>query len=368
MAARAYSCAEAQDQWDAYLDGELSPVESVAVRQHAERCPRCSQALNLSRRADMDLATAVHRIPPPGDLLPAFHARLAETQRPRSGARRLAWMVPALAASMAALALWHRTAARLPAQLPTGNRLAAGYAASDPQAEQGKLPEYSRRPASSAGTTLRGRSTVALADRTPDNRRILKDSRPLRSAPGHHGKETFRENSSLRRNSAVSGKSDTPALMVARLSRRSATSLSLDVLRDVLPGIAGASIDYFQDRRAAVQNFGSLSNRSAAAPDGNRLVQAEAHGKKTQNRKLRGSGSAHLMMARKQEAKSSLQVGLLSGNAPPAGGIDGDSVHLAVVDEVRGFRNSMQVHAVSEDPDGSAIVAIVTEENLMDPD
>jgi anti-sigma factor RsiW len=90
-------CRDLERKLSAYLDGELPPRETQAVKAHLAACPSCSAALAAMRAAEADLKGLPSMEPSP--FFTARAVAAAKAQRPEAGAYRrfLRLPVPALA-------------------------------------------------------------------------------------------------------------------------------------------------------------------------------------------------------------------------------------------------------------------------------
>src|SRR6201998_3784191 len=95
-------CDSASEMLDAYLDGELSPEASAAMRDHLQECPRCSAQIAETARLQRALPRARTHFTPTAE----FRQRIAKQfGRPRRRSWGLPWM-PLAGAAAAALLLF----------------------------------------------------------------------------------------------------------------------------------------------------------------------------------------------------------------------------------------------------------------------
>jgi hypothetical protein len=87
--------------------GFLNQDEADALYEHIAGCPGCRREWSLCRSAAEALAGARASIPPPGDLRPAFYARLIASCRPTRACSRFKLLAaaPIVAAGLAGLVL-----------------------------------------------------------------------------------------------------------------------------------------------------------------------------------------------------------------------------------------------------------------------
>jgi anti-sigma factor RsiW len=91
---------------DAYMDGELSALESAAFDQHLSDCAACQQALERGLELRADLRSKLQRHDAGIDLRQAILSNLPVTSKPTFGQSRSArrqWISLAAAASLAAI-------------------------------------------------------------------------------------------------------------------------------------------------------------------------------------------------------------------------------------------------------------------------
>ncbi len=72
-------CADAQKQSSSYLDSELSPERSAAVRGHLRTCSSCRQSFEREREL-IDAACELPPLDPPDSIWEAVQARIAEEE------------------------------------------------------------------------------------------------------------------------------------------------------------------------------------------------------------------------------------------------------------------------------------------------
>jgi hypothetical protein len=89
-----------------YLDGGLAAADRQQVEAHLAACAVCRREMEMSRRSEAALSSALSATPPAGDLRAAFYARLAASRAPQPwwASGRLA--LPAVAACALVLMLW----------------------------------------------------------------------------------------------------------------------------------------------------------------------------------------------------------------------------------------------------------------------
>jgi anti-sigma factor RsiW len=92
------NCETWQDKLDAFVDGELSPVQATALEEHLRACPACSAETRARQQLKRETHFAGQAFPVP----PALEAKL----RGQFAPARRRWMVtPALAGAAAALVI-----------------------------------------------------------------------------------------------------------------------------------------------------------------------------------------------------------------------------------------------------------------------
>ena len=130
------ACERIQSHLSALADGELQPIEAIAVRRHLSACPGCQRTFEGLE----SLKLAVHLAgSEPQQLTDAQHDRLlravrehAESQRVDAARRTNRWMVPLAAA--AAVVLTVATMSVLQGPLGPADRAAATQAPAQPAA------------------------------------------------------------------------------------------------------------------------------------------------------------------------------------------------------------------------------------------
>jgi anti-sigma factor RsiW len=97
-------CDSASEMLDAYLDGELSPEASAAMREHLQECPRCSAQIAETARLQRALRRARTHFTPTAE----FRQRIAKQfGRPRRRSWGLLWMpLAGAAAALLLVLLW----------------------------------------------------------------------------------------------------------------------------------------------------------------------------------------------------------------------------------------------------------------------
>lgn len=94
-----FTCDNCEALLDDYIDGTLDAARAAALEAHLEDCPACLEESQEIRRIVEAAAALPRSLPPPEDLLPEIHRRMAELERP-------SWAVPEwLKHSLAALLL-----------------------------------------------------------------------------------------------------------------------------------------------------------------------------------------------------------------------------------------------------------------------
>ena len=126
-------CAQANLLLSPYLDGAITGAEMLALRQHLEVCPACSNEYTLLRQTQQLLLNSARPTPPPDlglRLRLAISREAAQTRRPRYEGLRVrlentlnASMVPATAGLACAVLIFGLVAAILaiPGQLQANN-------------------------------------------------------------------------------------------------------------------------------------------------------------------------------------------------------------------------------------------------------
>ena len=95
-------CSWTQERIEAYIDGELTPVEQGRLEAHAATCAACAAELEDARR----LVGALHTLPQatcPDAVSQALHDRIHQTRR--TAAKR--WCAPLAAAAVLVLIAGH---------------------------------------------------------------------------------------------------------------------------------------------------------------------------------------------------------------------------------------------------------------------
>lgn len=94
-------CDSASEMLDAYVDGELSPETTTAIREHLSGCTRCSAQIADTARLKHALRSARAHFTPSAE----FRQRI---QKQVARSRRRSWVLPwmPLAAAMAAMVLF----------------------------------------------------------------------------------------------------------------------------------------------------------------------------------------------------------------------------------------------------------------------
>jgi anti-sigma factor (TIGR02949 family) len=72
-----FTCHEAVQRLDDYVDRELSEDEMRRVRKHLETCEACAAHFQTEEQLLQQVREKVRRIAVPGDLLQRIHERLA---------------------------------------------------------------------------------------------------------------------------------------------------------------------------------------------------------------------------------------------------------------------------------------------------
>jgi hypothetical protein len=153
-------CTDAQKQSSSYLDSELSPDRSAAVRGHLRTCDDCRIAFEEEREL-IEAATLLPELSPPDSIWEGVQARIAKEEVkdslewPLGRWLRLRWQPIAgigIAAAMAATVLLAQSGSAPPAQHAEGveppaqaTQLAAAMEASYSQARQEELAEADRQ-------------------------------------------------------------------------------------------------------------------------------------------------------------------------------------------------------------------------------
>jgi anti-sigma factor RsiW len=83
-------CEWMQERIDAYLDGDLSPVESSVADQHLARCPGCAEELQLARQVAGSLR-ALPAVPCPDSIPDAVRARIGAAGNAQWGVKPWPW-------------------------------------------------------------------------------------------------------------------------------------------------------------------------------------------------------------------------------------------------------------------------------------
>ena len=76
-------CSDAVDQIEAYLDGDLAPIDSRRLRSHLEECSGCARELELARRVTRCLR-GLPLLSCPDDVIDAVSEELAREAAPPS--------------------------------------------------------------------------------------------------------------------------------------------------------------------------------------------------------------------------------------------------------------------------------------------
>ena len=98
-------CDSASEMLNAYLDGELSPDSSAAMRDHLQECPRCSTQIAETARLQRALRRARGHFTPTAEFRQRIERQFART-------RRRSWVLPwmplagAVAAAVLLVVLW----------------------------------------------------------------------------------------------------------------------------------------------------------------------------------------------------------------------------------------------------------------------
>jgi anti-sigma factor RsiW len=94
-------CDSAFEMLDAYLDGELAPENSAVIREHLNKCMRCSALIADTARLQHALRAARRHFVPSAE----FRQRI---QKQVARSRRRTWVLPwvPMAAAMAAMAIF----------------------------------------------------------------------------------------------------------------------------------------------------------------------------------------------------------------------------------------------------------------------
>jgi len=103
----------------AYLDGELPPEASDAVRAHLAECRHCRDEYRAAEET-VRLLHAIPRVPAPESLAEDVVARLRAERTPRRAARVVRILWPAAAAACIALALFYLYPPKGPRAAPRG--------------------------------------------------------------------------------------------------------------------------------------------------------------------------------------------------------------------------------------------------------
>lgn len=115
------TCENLQSRLSAYLDGELSGRDMLAVRSHVHECPECAQVLEIERTMKEALAS-LPAVEPPAD----FEARLMnavfDSQPKTTRVWRLgAALVATSAVACAATLVYLRVSHSAPQTVATGD-------------------------------------------------------------------------------------------------------------------------------------------------------------------------------------------------------------------------------------------------------
>lgn len=102
-------CHETQDLLHGYLDGELDVVSSVALSQHLQGCPLCTQRYEAQRALRSALHSSSLYFSPPKTLHKRAWAAVRRTSRAETRVRWWTWRWLSVACALAAsvLLLWH---------------------------------------------------------------------------------------------------------------------------------------------------------------------------------------------------------------------------------------------------------------------
>lgn len=92
-----------EDQFSAYLDGELEPAEHQTVKAHLAECPACSEKLSRLLRLD-DLLSGASSIEPSAEFSRGVMQRV-DQEKQALRMRRMRWTILGLAAAMVLLVL-----------------------------------------------------------------------------------------------------------------------------------------------------------------------------------------------------------------------------------------------------------------------
>jgi anti-sigma factor RsiW len=99
------SCPETQQLLHAYVDGELDLLKSLEIEQHLQECPACAQAHQALESVRAALQGGALAFEPPPDLRDRIQTAVRRADGARPAVRPPRWRWPALAASLALVAL-----------------------------------------------------------------------------------------------------------------------------------------------------------------------------------------------------------------------------------------------------------------------
>lgn len=157
-------CTDFLDQLSAYMDGELSPDEMDAMRNHAKECPSCGEALAQAENVRQQLRALRSAKPPIGFTEHMMDAvRAADQQenpkrayRPKK--RRFGWRsITGIAAAAAALLI---------AVPLLGGMLLQGFVGGDSTVGEAEMQQFSM--AQEKGNAMSGGGALPMASAVPE--------------------------------------------------------------------------------------------------------------------------------------------------------------------------------------------------------